>query len=434
MSTFVNILIAILIFSIIVIIHELGHFLLAKLNGILVQEFALGMGPKLFSFKKGETTYALKLFPIGGSCMMGEDEDSNDERAFTNKGVWARIAVIFAGPFFNFILAFIMSIILISIAGYDPPIVLGVKDGTAAQTAGLKPGDVITEVDGSNISVGREVATYFMYNELREGEAIEISYERDGVEHTTELIPSVYGRYMLGFSYNSSNEPAIISSLIEGAPLAQAGVLPGDIITAINGTPIKSGNELATYLDTIEMGEEAINISYSRNGVETNIDVIPRYSEELTTGLTYNYQYREDAAPLEVLKYGMVEMKYWIVSTIKGLGRLVTGQAKSDEIGGPVRIVKEIGNVVEESKDDGIKYIILNLMNWCILLSANLGIINLLPLPALDGGRLMFLLLEAVRGKPIDKEKEGKVHLIGFILLMVLMVVVFFNDIRNLFI
>ena len=126
-------------------------------------------------------------------------------------------------------------------------------------------------------------------------------------------------------------------------------------------------------------------------------------------------------------------MKYWIVSTVKGLGQIITGNVSTNDIGGPVRIVDEIGNVVEESKSDGILYVILNLLNWCVLLSANLGVMNLLPIPALDGGRLLFMFIEVVRGKPVAKEKEGMVHMIGIILLMLLMVFVFFNDIRNIF-
>ena len=140
-----NIIIAIIIFSALVLFHELGHFLLAKKNHIHVYEFCLGLGPTLFGVTKGETKYSIKLFPFGGACVMGEDEefDSDDPKAFNNKSVWARMAVVVAGPVFNFILAFILAVIVIAIAGYDDPYVVTVIDGSPAAEAGLMPGDQI---------------------------------------------------------------------------------------------------------------------------------------------------------------------------------------------------------------------------------------------------------------------------------------------------
>ena len=144
-----KIIIALLIFSIIIIFHELGHFSLAKANGIRVNEFCLGLGPTIFGVTKGETKYSLKLLPFGGACMMeGEDGESTDDRAFGKKSVWARISVVAAGPVFNFIMAFVLSVIIVGAVGYEPSRVLSVKEGSAAEAAGLKEGDIITGYQG----------------------------------------------------------------------------------------------------------------------------------------------------------------------------------------------------------------------------------------------------------------------------------------------
>jgi len=438
-----NIIIALLILGIVIAFHEFGHFIIAKSRGITVREFSIGMGPKLFGFEKGGTQYCLRLLPIGGACVMGEDEavGPEDVNAFNNKTVWERIAVVFAGPFFNFVLAFFFALIIIGIIGYDPAIVLSVKDYQPAKTeAGLQPGDIIKEFNGKKIHMGRELATDLMYREL-DGSPITIIYERtdsegEKTEYTVTYTPEYIKNYMLGFYYTTTepNAAAVINSVIEGYPMEAAGLQAGDIITSVDGHEMINVGELAEYLAQNPPGEATMAIGYLRDGVSDEVLISPLFdSEGYSLGFTYNYNYREKTDLLGVIKYSFYEVKYLIVSTVKGLGRIITGNASKNEIGGPVRIVDEIGNVVEESKSDGILYVILNLLNWCVLLSANLGVMNLLPIPALDGGRLLFMFLEVVRGKPIAKEKEGMVHMIGIILLMLLMVFVFFNDIRNIF-
>lgn len=433
MSKLISILVGILIFCLIVIIHELGHLLLAKKSGILVPEFQVGFGPKLCSFKKGETEYSIRLIPFGGACkMLGEEGDSDDERAFTAKGPWARFATIFAGPFFNFILAFVLSVIVISIAGYDPCYVMSVDEGSAAAEAGLQAGDLITKFDGKRISIGRELAIYFSFNEL-DGDAVPIEYKRDGVKYQTSLMPTLNRAYKLGFYYTADNNPAKISSLVSGGVLEKAGVKAGDIVVGLNGTDIATGEALYEYIAENPLNGSEIEFSLDRNGTVTTLSLVPEYAESYLTGFSYNYYGRQKAGVLGVLKYSFVEVRYWIVNTFKSLGQLFTGGIKADDLGGPVRIVSELENTVEESKSDGILYVILNLMNWAILLSANLGVMNLLPIPALDGGRLVFIIIELLRGKPVPPEKEGMVHGVGIVLLMILMVLIFFNDIRNVF-
>ena len=338
--------IAIIIFSIIILFHELGHFLLAKKNGIRVNEFCLGLGPTLFGITKGETKYSIKLLPFGGACMMeGEDEDSQDARSFQKKSVWARISVVVAGPVFNFIMAFEFAFILISCIGYDKPVIYDVMEGYPAQKAGMQAGDTIISMNGKKMHFYREVS---LYSYFHPGKTIDIVYERDNERYETRLIPVLdeeEGRYLIGF---------------------------------------------------------------------------------------YGSGLREKGNILDSLKYSVYELKYWISTTIDSLRMLISGRVSVNEVSGPVGIVKTIGDTYDESKSEGGYMVFLNMLNIAILLSANLGVMNLLPLPALDGGRLVFLIIEAIRRKRIDPDKEGMVHFVGLVLLMLLMVFVMVNDIRQL--
>ena len=342
-----SIILALIIFSLIILIHELGHFLLAKRGGVTVEEFSLGMGPRLISTVKGGTRYSLKLLPFGDSCMMlGEDEATTEEGSFASKSVWTRISVIAAGPIFNFILAFVLSVIIIGSIGVDKPVILAVSEGFPAAEAGIQKGDTILKMNGTKIRLSREVTNYVTFHQ---GEDVTFVYEHEGEERTVTLSPEQNegGRYIFGLSTVSS--------------------------------------------------------------------------------------YREKVGAWETLKYSAYEVKYWIQTTISSLKMLFTGQVGINDMSGPVGVVTIIGDTYKESAADGGFYIWLNMLNISILLTANLGVMNLLPLPALDGGRLVFLIIEAIRRKLIDPEKEGMVHFVGLMLLMVLMIVVMFNDIRKLF-
>lgn len=342
-----RILIALLVFSVIIIVHELGHFLLAKKAGITVTEFSLGMGPRLLSFEAGGTRYSWKLLPFGGSCMMlGEDGEDEGEGTFGSKSVWARISVIVAGPLFNFLLAFVMAVFIVGSIGYDAPILVGVAEGTPAEAAGLQAGDRIVKMNGKKIRLWRQVENYSMFHP---GETVVFRYVRDGQTLETTVTPEIMnGRYRYG----------------------------------ING-----------------------NVNLTRQ--KTN--------------------------PVETLQYSVIEVGYWIDTTLSSLKMLVQGGVSLDDMSGPVGVVDAIGETYEESRSDGAFYVWLNLLNIAILLSANLGVMNLLPIPALDGGRLVFLILEAIRKRRVEPELEAKIHLTGLALLMLLMLVVMFNDVKKLF-
>lgn len=445
-----NIIAALLIFTVIVVIHELGHFLLAKKHGIGVPEFSVGMGPRLITLAKTKhgfvcklfcsqkkyesedwqevTKYSIKLLPIGGSCaMIGEDEDNDAENAFNNKGKWARFSVIFAGPFFNFILAFVFSVIILSNAGIDIPIVAALYENQPAKEAGLQMGDIIRKVDGKKISIGREIDTYLLLHPLT-GEDVEIELERDGKNQTITLNPNYKG-YLFGFSYVSqTNKSAKISSVTDGSPFSKAGIEAKDIIKSVNGKAVTNGQELGQVMAEENTTGEAITFVIDRKGLSRTVEVTPEPYETKTLGFVASGK-EKGMGGLAILKYSLIEVKYWIETTVASLKNLVSGKLSMDDVSGPVGIVDTVGDVIDQTAGLGFKKLMLSILYMAVLLSANLGVMNLLPLPALDGGRLVFILIEAVRGKPIDREKEGYVHFGGFVVLMLFMVFVLYNDI-----
>lgn len=355
-----TLLLFVLIFGIVVISHEFGHFIIAKKNGIHVVEFFIGMGPTLFSFTKGDTKYSLKLFPIGGACMFeGEDgmtagEDDSEKEpgpgSFLQASVWARIATVFAGPFFNFILAFLVALIMVGMSdtfAIRDPVATEVAEGMAAQAAGLQDGDRIISLNGEKIKLYQEISLYMQVTYT--GGDVEVVYERNGERFTTTVSPTLdetTGIYMIGVA---------------------------------------------------------------------------------------NAEFKEPKGPA-MFKYAWYEMRYSAKATYKSLGMLIRGKVSRKDVAGPVGIaVNVVGKTYEEAKDYGVKSVLVSMLNIVLMLSVNLGILNLLPLPALDGGRLVFCFVELIRGKPIPPEKEGIVHLAGFLFFMVLMVVVLFNDIANIF-
>ena len=359
-----NVIAAIIMFGLIVLIHEFGHFILAKLNGIYVVEFSIGMGSRLISFIKGEARYSLKALPFGGSCLMLSEFDSADDagilpegvsreelagRGFTDKSVWARISVVAAGPAANFLLALACAVFVVSQAGYMPASVRDVEPGSPAWEAGLQKGDVITRIAGKKVMDYRDI---FLYQTVNPGKTYVLEWERE---------------------------------------------------------------------------ENGIRSSYSRQ-------VTPVYSNESGSYLVGCYfpGYVPTENIGETLKYAVYNVKYQISATIQSLGMLFRGRVRAEDVSGPVKIVSVVSETVGEARQYGIQTVILNLLNLSIILSANLGVMNLLPIPALDGGRLFFLVIEAVRGKPVDPEKEGMVHAAGMAVLMAFMIFILFQDIKSL--
>ena len=361
----ISILIFLVIFSVIVISHEFGHFAVARRNGIRVIEFDIGMGPVLYRKEGKETDLCIRMLPIGGACIydgMGsfneedavyEDTDSEgnpvrslDEHSFPNAPVGARIASVLAGPMANFLLGLIFSVVLVAFTGTDLPVIQEIIPDSAAQEAGLMEGDVIKKINGESIHIYREITLASMMN---------------------------YG--------------------------------------------------------------EPMNITVERGGQRQVIRLVPRYDEKddrYYIGIRGSGQYLK-CNPFQVFQYGFYETAYWLKATYKSIGLIFRGHFSKDDISGPVGVVKVVDDTYTETAPYGPAAVLLTFLSLATLLTVNLGVVNLLPLPALDGGRLLFLLLEAVRGKPIPPEKEGMVHLAGFAVLMFIMILVLFNDISRFF-
>lgn len=437
MAKVIEILIALVMLSIIICIHELGHFLLAKINGVTVTEFSLGMGPRLLSKKYKGTRYSLKLLPFGGSCMMlGEGEESDAEGSFGTKSVWKRFAIVLAGPLFNFILAFILSFVILISIGYDPCLVYSVDDSIAA--SGLREDDIITEYQGHKIRFGRELSLYETLDGIGSKD-IHITYLRDGKKYKTVYSPVYEQRYYLGIYYSSNgtlegNGPLTLTDVIKGGAAEKAGLKKDDRIISVNGTRIETVADFDDYTAEHPLTDTEMIIGFLRNGKELETRLTPKFSESYKLGFDYNVNYREKIGVGKAIVYGANEVEYWIKSVFKSLSYMLHGKASREDIGGAVRVVDEMSNVIDESfKTDGLFYAFLNLLNWSVLLSANLGVMNLLPIPALDGGRLFIYIIEMIRGKKMKPEHEGIINLVGFVLLMILMVFVLFNDLVNIF-
>ncbi len=433
MQTVIGIIIALIIFSILIVIHEFGHFLLAKKNKVTVNEFSVGMGPRIISHQaKSGTRYSLKLLPLGGSCaMLGEDEDNEEEGSFNSKSVWARIVIVIAGPVFNFILAFILSFIVIGFSGTDLSYVTSLETNSPAYEAGLREGDRIVSFNGSSATLGRELYLDMYADPIDEND-IKLSYIRDGKKYRITYSPQQEARYLVGMSYATGSSPAELSSVTSGSAMDEAGAKSGDTVVAMNGTEISTGDELEEYINDHPFDGSDVEITLLRNKKELNVTVTPQMTQTYSCGFVYNLA-REKQSVLNVAKYSLVEMRYEISTVLKSLRMLVTGKVSAGELSGPVGIVDMIGDTYNEARTIGISTTILSLINLSIMLSANLGVMNLLPIPALDGGRILFCIVEIITRRKIPKDKEGMIHFVGFVILMILMVLLFFNDIRKIF-
>ncbi len=323
----------IIVFGMLVFIHEFGHFITAKMNGITVHEFSLGMGPKIVSKQGVQTLYSLRALPIGGFVRMeGEDEASENPGSFSIKSPWQRLSVIAAGPIMNFVLAIVV------------------------------------------------ITALFMLD---------------------------------GFPTNS------IGDLIEGAPAIESGLRNGDKISAINGTAVATWDDVVTGISESE--SDQLEIEVYRDGSKMTYTVTATQEEE--TGrriIGIRPAFKKDL--ILSVKYAFMGVFYTVQAILQYLGSLLVGQGDFSQVSGPVGIY----NAVSQASQSGLK----SVLNITGLLSINLGLINLLPFPALDGGRIIFIGLEILRGKPIDAEKEGFVHFVGFVILMTLMVLLVMKDLN----
>lgn len=367
-----NIIIALVMFGVLVAIHEFGHFAVAKLSGIKVNKFAIGMGPVLFRFNKGETEYSLRLFPVGGYCAMeGEDDASDDKRAFRNKPVKNRIGVVVAGPIMNLILGLVLSLVT---AGFISEVIKTntIREfypGAMSEQSGLQAGDEIISIDGTHIFTTSDISYKFANSE--DG-VFDVVVKRDGSRVRLDDV-KFYREY---YYY------------IEG---------PTDEIPYEHYVTFDTKEEYT--------GDQELKTA------ETNVDFKVCKVEKKNFANVFSYAFRDSLSTARLIWISFID--------------LVRGQYGLNDLSGPVGIVSAIGTV----RTYGLE----SLMSLITMITINLGIFNLLPLPALDGGRLVFLIIEGIRKKPVPPEKEGMVHFIGIACLMLLMVIVTVSDITKLF-
>lgn len=345
----ITILAAILVFGAIIAIHEFGHFATAKLCGIKVNQFAIGMGPVLLKKQKGETEYSLRLLPIGGFCAMeGEDGESDDSRAFHRKPVWQRMLVVVAGAFMNLVLGFFL--ILCTTLLY---------------------GDIIT----------LEIADFPVNSET-------------------------------GASCSTSET---------------CGLQIGDRIISMDGMRIFTDTDLSYKLQNTE--SDTMDLVVMRNGEKINLPDVRFYNTETTGRLDFKVQ-AVDLNILNTLEYGFLNT----ISTSRliwiSLYDLLTGKFGFHDLSGPVGIIGTIGEAV--SSGDTFRQSLTSLLSLASFITINIGIFNLMPIPALDGARFLFLLIEAIRRKPVSPEREGMVHFVGMALMFLLMIAVTCQDIFKL--
>lgn len=349
MTIIINILLFILILGIIVFIHEFGHFILAKWNGVYVYEFALGMGPKICGFKKGETEYNLRAIPIGGFCQLaGEDLDTDDdkkipkEKRLQNKKAWQRFLIMLFGPMNNFILAVILIFLIGLIWGGSTmnPVISEVEKDSASYEAGLKSNDKILSINKNKIDTSDDISLYLAVASPKKTSTIVV--ERNNKKYTYKVKPK----------------------------------------------------------------------KIKENGKETyRYGIIMKQKKTKGFGNAFVYTYQKTKS---IFKQMFVTIGY-----------LFTGRISLSQLSGPVGIYSIVG----EQRSAGIA----SLIYLTAFLSINVGVINLLPIPAFDGGHILFIIIEKIKGSPVKPELENKIHSIFLILLLILMVVITFNDILRLF-
>ena len=428
-----NILVAFLALNFIIIAHELGHFTVAKLFGVKVQEFSLFMGPKLFSFKKGETTYSLRLIPVLAYVKLeGEEEASDGERSFSKKPVGVRAAVIAAGPLMNLIVAVILLTVVFTVSGFETNIVSRIQVNSPAYISGLEVGDKIVSYDGKMVSTSMDLLQ-FVFISMDEPAEIEIIRNGERIERTfvPEVVPAQES-YKFGFTVANASGPDsnVLAAVSAGMPAETAGLLPGDRVLQINDTPVLSKPEIDSYMNKFSGG--TITLKLERNG-ET-------IKKEVTPVLIKNDEYPYIGLELATVEKGSFfrsighSFRYMfsvVRSVIYSIGWLISGKVSIREIMGPVGMVSTIGTVVAQSRAS-FTTLLVNLFNVTAMFSVALGASNLLPFPALDGSKLLILGAEAITRKKLPEEKEAIISTVGIILLLIFAVFVFYNDIAKL--
>lgn len=419
LGALLTILKIIFILGFLIFIHEGGHFIVAKLCKIRVNEFAIGFGPVIFKKQGKETLFQLRLIPLGGFCNMeGEEERSEVEGSFSKASIPKRIAVVAAGGLVNIIFALLIYFTLMSCVGNNVSNVIDtVVPNYSAQTAGLQENDKILKIDGKKIKNKADLDEAL---EQSNGNELSILIERDGKEQELKIKPTEEKYNYTGIAVNTSNDKLTeIAALYPNSPGEKQGLQAKDVIIAINDNPVENNaQKLVDYIN-LSIGEK-IKFTVERNGENLDITIMPDVMSNYLLGV--NLKMAENNF-INNIYYAFFDTGEFAISIVDNLRLLFSGGVSIDQLMGPVGI----SDVVAQT--NGLADFIYILA----LISISLGFTNLLPFPPLDGGKIVILLIEAIRRKPLKEKTEINIQLVGFIFLMALMVYVTYNDILRIF-
>ena len=436
----------VLVIGILILIHELGHFIVARLCGVGVERFSIGFGPVLLRWRGKETEYCLSAIPMGGYVkMMGEESPLEGapavaydaEKAFALKSLPARFLIVFAGPGMNFVLAaLIFTVVLATIGRPVWPAVLGrVAEGGPAAAAGLRTGDLVTRVDGSRVSHWEDLDRAIAGSQ---GRALALTVQRGPAEQTLTVTPrrtvvrdpifrDPKDAWELGAGPQLTPQ---IGAVNPGSPAERAGLRGGDLVVAVAGQPVFTPDELMQAIQ--KRGGQTFDLTVERAGRQERVAVTATAVKEkgptgqdieigrIGVGIITQVVRYEAYNPVVAVWYGGIRTWEMTALTAKGLWKVVSRQIDSSNLGGPIQIAAEAGRQAKEG--------VASLALFTAIISVNLALLNLLPVPMLDGGHLFFFVIEAVLGRPLSLKKREAAQQLGFVLLMLLMVYALYND------
>ncbi len=437
------------VLGVLVAFHELGHFLAARWVGVKVLKFSLGFGPRLLSRQVGETEYLLSAIPLGGYVkLFGEEEaealtPDDRRRSFIHQQLWKKMLVVAAGPGFNFILAYLVYSSVLA-AGFSVPVpsfkdivseIEAVLPGSPADIAGLKAGDRIIRVNDRDVSTSTELHEAVVKSG---GKPLTIDVRRRDVVKTYVVTPTVAEgvptqdgtpAYRLGIEERAP----VVTGILPGSPAAEAGFAEGDRVSAIGGEPIHTWSQMTTIVR--EHPGQPLDFQVLRQGRSVALTVVPSTEKTTVDGKTVEFGRIGISAQSQsiiqadslwsVPVLGAVATWRWTELTTIGIYKMFTGEISSKNIGGPLTIA----NISGEAASQGPS----SLVFLIAMLSINLGVLNLLPIPILDGGHLFFFALEGILRKPLGERQREIAQQVGLVLLVCIMVFAFWNDIERLF-